>query len=139
MSLHTHITSYQEEIRLQKLFERLSKSRFRNSFHIDAANYKQLQLGIHLVLPGTREIVQKKIGAVFPKKDGSQTPFRASHPAFVAMHHVSACCRSCLETWHFIKKGKELSDTQLDYITRVIGRWFEQEMERFMKIGTQHK
>jgi hypothetical protein len=56
-----------------------------------------------------------------------QTPYRG-HPVFVAQHATATCCRTCLERWHQIPKGSDLSRAKRAYVVDVICRWIEREM-----------
>ena len=53
------------------------------------------------------ELLAKRLAPTAPHKDGKQTPYRG-HPVFVAQHATATCCRSCLQRWHGIPKGREL-------------------------------
>ena len=64
-----------------------------------------------------------------PRNDGRQTPYR-NHPVFVAQHATATCCRSCLETWHDIPKGRRLDRDERAYVVEVIGRWIDRELGR---------
>ncbi len=81
-------------------------------------------------MPGVREhardLLTRKIAAAQPLKDGRQTPYRG-HVVFVAQHATATCCRTCLEKWHGIEKGRELSADELDYAVEVVARWIERE------------
>jgi hypothetical protein len=47
---------------------------------------------------------------------------------FVAQHATATCCRTCLERWHEIPKGRELSKDEQTYVVDVICRWIEREL-----------
>ncbi|MEV6649888.1 DUF4186 family protein [Streptomyces sp. NPDC051219] len=49
---------------------------------------------------------------------GKQTPY-GGHPVFVAQHATATCCRTCLQRWHQIPKGRELSRTERAYVVNV--------------------
>lgn len=76
-----------------------------------------------------RDLLTRKIAAALPIKDGRQTPYRG-HPVFVAQHATATCCRTCLEKWHGIAKGRELTGEELDYAVAVVARWIEREAAR---------
>ena len=59
--------------------------------------------------------------------DGHQTPMRG-HPVFIAQHATATCCRGCLEKWHKIKKDKELSNSEINYIVEVIMTFIKREV-----------
>ena len=50
------------------------------------------------------------------------------HPVFVAQHATATCCRGCLEKWHRIPKGRELTETEQEYIVNVIMEWIGREI-----------
>src|SRR6476620_3305754 len=78
--------------------------------------------GIEKVLEHARDVIDKRLAPAMPANDGKQTPFR-NHPVFVAQHATATCCRGCLEKWHRIPKGNELTAAQRAYIVGVIERW----------------
>ena len=113
---------------VDELFLALGRSKFRGRFRLrgrEAEYYKEK--GVEVVLTHGREFIKERLGGAWPENDGKQTPMR-NHPVFVAQHATGTCCRSCLEKWHGIKKGVELSEGQINYIISVIKRWLiEQE------------
>lgn len=109
---------------------KLSKSKFRSSFHlrkymIDYINDK----GIDAIKEHTKDFINQKIGPAFPKNDGKQTPTK-NHPSFIAMHACACCCRSCLEKWHHIEKGRALTSAEKEYLTNLVMEWIVQELKR---------
>lgn len=72
------------------------------------------------------DFIDKRLAPASPVNDGKQTPMR-KHPVFVAQHATATCCRGCLEKWHAISKGHELSVEEKQYILGVIRRWLELE------------
>jgi hypothetical protein len=47
------------------------------------------------------------------------------HPVFIAQHATATCCRGCIQKWHGIKKGKELSDQEIQFLIELIMGWIE--------------
>jgi hypothetical protein len=47
------------------------------------------------------------------------------HPVFIAHYATATCCRGCIQKWHGIKKGKELSDQEIQFLVELIMRWIE--------------
>ncbi|MEA2377675.1 MAG: hypothetical protein QOD13_1582, partial [Thermoleophilaceae bacterium] len=74
-----------------------------------------------------RELIAQRVAPAAPRKDGKQTPYRG-HPVFVAQHATATCCRTCLERWHGLPKGCELTAEQQDYVVEVICRWIDREL-----------
>lgn len=74
-----------------------------------------------------RDLIGKRLAPAEPYKDGRQTPYRG-HPVFVAQHATATCCRTCLERWHQIPGGRELSRDERGYVVDVICGWIEREV-----------
>ena len=86
----------------EDIFARLNRSAFRSRFKLSPAD-----------IPN----------------DGRQTPMR-SHPVFVAQHATGTCCRQCLQKWHRIAPGKELTAEQQRYVVDIILHWIENQLAR---------
>lgn len=104
---------------------RLQGSSFRAKFRLLGRDSAYLrQRGMKLVLHHAREFIAQRLAPAHPAKDGKQTPWRG-HPVFVAQHATATCCRGCLEKWHAIPKGRELTGEEQDYVVEIIGAWLE--------------
>ena len=73
--------------------------------------------------------VKNSVGAEAPNRDGQQTPFSGS-VLFYAQHATACCCRSCIEYWHGIPKGRELEPQEIAYFTDLIMKYVQQRMPR---------
>lgn len=107
----------------------LSKSKFRSSFHlrkymIDYINDK----GLDEIRKHTYNFINKRLAPAIIPNDGKQTPMKG-HPVFIAQHACACCCRGCLEKWHKIPKGKNLSNKQIDYIVNLLMLWIKKELQ----------
>ena len=109
--------------------ESLSHSKFRSSFHlrkymVDYVNEK----GMKKIKEHAVDFVEEKLAVAYPKNDGRQTPTK-NHPVFIAQHATATCCRTCLEKWHHIPKGRELTSNEKNYIVALLITWIENEMK----------
>ncbi len=112
-----------------KKLEDLSKSKFRNSFHLKEKERLYIQeKGLETVNRHAYDFIQKRLAPKVILNDGKQTPMRG-HPVFIAQHATATCCRNCLYKWHHIEKNKELSSAEIDYIVEIIMQWIIQEMK----------
>lgn len=112
---------------IDEVFAALDKSRFRNRFRLAAKEAAYLRAkGLPVVLDHARDFVANRLADANPANDGKQTPMR-NHPAFIAQHATSTCCRKCLEKWHKIPRGRPLSESEIDYVVDVIRRWLIQQ------------
>ncbi|WP_334303386.1 DUF4186 domain-containing protein [Anaerostipes sp.] len=75
------------------------------------------------------DFVSQRLAPANLPNDGKQTPMRG-HPVFIAQHATATCCRGCLQKWHKIRSGRELTPRQQEYIVDVIMQWIDKEMKR---------
>ncbi|MEA2267696.1 MAG: hypothetical protein QOC64_306 [Solirubrobacteraceae bacterium] len=100
---------------------------FRARFHLRGRERAEVRLrGMSTIRRHAGELLEKRLAPAEPYKDGRQTPYRG-HPVFVAQHATATCCRTCLERWHEIPKGRELTADEQAYAVDVIARWIERE------------
>ena len=55
------------------------------------------------------------VGPEMPYRDGAQTPM-SGNIIYYAQHATASCCRTCIEYWHGIPKGRPLSQDELAYL-----------------------
>ena len=112
------------------LWKRLSQSKFRSSFSLKANDRSYVSdKGIDKAGEHACDFIRKRLAQADIPNDGKQTPMRG-HPVFVAQHATATCCRGCLEKWHHIPKGRELTETEKEYIVNVIMEWISREMKK---------
>jgi hypothetical protein len=61
-----------------------------------------------------RDRLAKYLAPAGPSRDGRQTPL-SGNTIFYAQHAAATCCRTCLEYWHDIPKGRQLTGEEFDY------------------------
>lgn len=116
---------------MSNLFERLSYSKFRNSFHLNRKMKDYvLKNGREKIKSHAYDFINQRIKPKYIKNDGKQTPMRQTHPVFIAQHATATCCRGCIYKWHGISKERELTQKEVDYIVKIIMRWIELEMQK---------
>ncbi|MCD8325175.1 MAG: ATP-dependent RecD-like DNA helicase [Lachnospiraceae bacterium] len=111
------------------LFDRLAQSKFRSSFTLKANDIAYVkEKGMDTIRSHARDFVSKRLAPAEPANDGKQTPMKG-HPVFIAQHATATCCRGCLEKWHRILKGSELTAEQQEYVVNVLMEWIERQMK----------
>lgn len=114
--------------RIENILTSLSKSNFRSKFHLKEKDKKYIaEKGIEKIQEHANDFINKRLAPSIILNDGKQTPMRG-HPVFIAQHATATCCRGCLEKWHKIPKGKELTKEQVDYIVKLIMTWINKEL-----------
>jgi exodeoxyribonuclease V alpha subunit len=111
---------------LGEVLERLRQSEFRSGIRLRRKESDYLSgKGMDTILSHASDFIEKRLAPALPANDGKQTPWR-NHPVFVAQHATATCCRGCLEKWHRIPKGRELTEAEQQYIVALIKAWLSQ-------------
>jgi len=113
---------------LDELFAALAKSTFRAGFKLNSKDLAYLQQkGFSTVLDHAEDFIQSRLAPAVIANDGKQTPMRG-HPVFVAQHATACCCRGCLQKWHQIPQGQELTLAEQAYIVVVVEKWLRENV-----------
>ena len=118
----------------EDIFSRLKKSKFRSSFRLKGRELEYFKSkGIDEILEHARDFINSRLAPADIPNDGKQTPFR-NHPVFVAQRATATCCRGCLQKWHGIEKGKELTEQEVNHVVKLIGKWLENQMPDYSSL-----
>ena len=110
------------------ILNRLQTSPFRAKFRLDEKDRKYIQeKGMETISLHAFDFVEKRLAPAVIENDGKQTPMRG-HPVFKAQHACACCCRGCLEKWHHIPKGTELTQKEKEYIVGLLMEWIESQL-----------
>jgi len=110
---------------MEEILYRLSLSKFRSSFHLTKYMKEYInEKGLDVVEKHAYDFINTRLRPSYIKNDGKQTPMKG-HPVFIAQHACACCCRGCLEKWHHIEKGRELTDKEVDYIVKLLMEWIK--------------
>lgn len=116
------------------VLDRLARSRFRSSFHLDAADAAYArEHGRDTIARHARDLLAGRVGPAEPRNDGRQTPYHG-HPVFTAQHATATCCRGCIAKWHGIPRGCALSPAELDRLAGLVMAWLDQDLARDLAV-----
>lgn len=116
------------QTRVEALYK-LSKSRFRASFHLKEKDKRYVQeKGMDVIRQHAYDFVRKNLAPSHPKNDGKQTPMKG-HPVFIAQHACACCCRECLHKWYKVPMGVPLTEEQITKIVNLLMAWIENECQ----------
>jgi len=116
--------------RVNQVLKSLKASSFRSKFRLNQNDLLYIRdKGFETIRRHAFDFIRSRIADPFPKNDGKQTPMRG-HPAFIAQHATATCCRNCLQKWHGIKKGQQLTNEEIEYIVEAIMTWIEGQAEK---------
>ena len=114
---------------IEKKLDSLSKSKFRSSFHLNKKMKEYvIEKGMDILRSHAHDFVLSHLAPTYPNNDGKQTPMKQVHPVFIAMHACACCCRGCLEKWHGIEKGRELTQKEIDYVVDILMTWINSQL-----------
>ena len=78
--------------KIKNIFDRLSKSKFRSSFHLKDKDILYIEdKGIDKIRNHAYVFVTKRLADTSNVTDGKQTPMKG-HPVFIAQHATGTCC-----------------------------------------------
>lgn len=119
--------------KIKNILDRLSKSKFRSSFHLKDKDILYIEdKGIDKIRNHAYDFVTKRLADTSNVTDGKQTPMKG-HPVFIAQHATGTCCRRCLEKWHYISKNKNMTADDIKYVVDIIMSWIEKEYNNYKK------
>jgi len=77
--------------------------------------------------------IKQRIGKVNNFREGYQTPKKGEEIVNYAQHATGTCCRECLEYWHGIKKGTDLTEEQLYFCADIAMLYIEEKVPNLTK------
>ncbi|WP_220669707.1 DUF4186 family protein [Paraburkholderia fungorum] len=108
---------------VQHTFDELQHEYIRHHFWHKAIDEKATlharRKGRTALIASVRRRVETSVGRATPYRDGQQTPMEGN-VLYYAQHATASCCRTCIEYWHGIPKGRELTHDEIGYLTALI-------------------
>ena len=112
-----------------EFLDKLAKSKFRSRFKLRTKELEYIRVkGIDKIYSHACDFIRDRVSSAEPVNDGKQTPMRG-HPVFIAQHATATCCRGCIEKWHKIPKGRELTKKEQEYLVSVIMEWIKRQID----------
>lgn len=113
---------------VRETLDRLKSSSFRSRFHLSLRDKEYVrEKGMEEIRTHAERFIRERLAPEVIPNDGRQTPMRG-HPVFIAQHATATCCRCCLEKWYRVKKGRALSDPEVERIVNLILAFIEREV-----------
>ena len=113
---------------MDNILYKLSKSKFRSSFHLNNKMKEYVNSkGLDVIESHAYDFIRKRLAPYPTPNDGKQTPMKG-HPVFIAEHATATCCRGCLYKWHHIPRTRELNEKEIHFIVSLIMEWIKREI-----------
>lgn len=100
---------------------------------IDATNHARRK-GKKGLFVAAHDRIKKYVAPASPYRDGQQTP-RKGNVIFYAQHATASCCRTCIEYWHDIPKGRDLTVEEIEYLVNLIMAYVEDRLPNLTEEG----
>ena len=111
----------------QEALDKLKKSKFRSSFHLNEEEKAYVrEKGMDVIEKHARDFIRMRLAPAYIQNDGKQTPLKG-HPVFKAMHATACCCRGCLNKWYRVPLHKELTTAEQEKIVNLLIAWIERQ------------
>jgi hypothetical protein len=115
--------------RIEQVIKSLQKSTFRSKFKLSNKDRQYIRdKGINTIRQHAIDFIKARMVPQYSKNDGRQTPMKG-RPVFIAQHATATCCRSCIQKWHGIKKGRVLNDEEMEFIVVLLMGWIEGQIK----------
>ena len=112
-------------------FSALKREFIRHSFFHrqldDGALHHAQRKGRIQLKEAARYRLNKYLAPSQPPRDGRQTPFKGN-AIYYAQHATATCCRTCVEYWHDIPKGRALTQREFDYCAMLVDIFLDEKL-----------
>ena len=82
-----------------------------------------------------QKILTRNVGPAFPYRDGHQVPYESNDIVHYAQHATAACCRKCIEYWHGIPPGRELANSEVSYLVKLVMTYVRFKLPQLTQTG----
>ena len=99
-------------------------------WHVDIDEHARnhaLRKGRTALLGSAVNRIAKSVGVANPYRDGQQTPF-SGNVIYYAQHATASCCRTCIEYWHGIEKGRALTADEQEYLIQLVSLYIDDRL-----------
>jgi hypothetical protein len=128
---------------VQNTFALMKKEYVRHWFWTSPLNEKARDRAMRKGRAGTEAEMEKRlrtaVGPAQPFHDGFQTPLHdPKNVVYWAQHATASCCRRCMEYWHGIERGHELTEEEIGYLKTLAMRFIDEKLPE-LGGGTNNK
>lgn len=100
----------------------------------EAAELHARRKGWHKMREAAEKRIRQSVGEAAPFRDGVQTP-KQGNVLYYAQHALACCCRSCMEYWHGIPKGRVLTEEEIQYFVELMMLFIAERMPSLTEDG----
>jgi Domain of unknown function (DUF4186) len=123
---------------LKYTFKSLKYELIRHHFwHLEidlrAVNYARRK-GTTALQVAAEKRIRSSVGPAQPWRDGTQTP-KSGNPLYYAQHATATCCRKCIQYWHGVETGRDLSEEEIQYFTALVNMFVEDRLPNLTESG----
>jgi hypothetical protein len=82
-----------------------------------------------------RKTLLQKVGKAKNFREGQQTPKTGKEIIHYGQHATATCCRKCMEYWHNIPMGNDLTEKQLKYAEDLLMLYIDERIKGLTENG----
>lgn len=114
---------------MEYTFSALQTEFIRNDFFFnrifdDKALAAARKEGRDALYAGIKARLEKSVTGAKQFRDGMQTSFEGKI-VYYAQHATATCCRKCLNIWHGIEPGREMTEEEIQYCVELISAYLK--------------
>jgi len=134
---------YQRNIEnARETFGFMKKEWIRNKYWTLTIDEKAMNSAKRIGRKGMPAAIEKRlrtsVGGAHPFRDGGQTPMEGNI-LYYAQHATACCCRKCIEYWHGIQAGKELSKSEINYMVQLMLLFIDERLPGLKDVADSEK
>jgi hypothetical protein len=80
-----------------------------------------------MMLEEAKKRITKSVGAEKNYRENFQTPWKG-RAVYYAQHGTATCCRRCIEQWHGIEPGRDLTNEEVAYLSSLVTYYIDQRI-----------
>jgi hypothetical protein len=80
-------------------------------------------------------ILRQIVGPAFPYRDGNRVPYESNDIVHYAQHATATCCRKCVEYWHGIPAGQEMTTGEIAYLAKLVMTYVRYKLPNLTETG----
>jgi hypothetical protein len=96
---------------------------------------KARRKGVQGTEAAAERLLTRSVGPAFPYRDGHQVPYESNDIVHYAQHATAACCRKCIEYWHGIEPGREMTSEEISYLVKLVMNYVSYKLPNLTQTG----
>jgi len=101
----------------------------------ESAVLRARRKGLLRTRASAERILRRLVGPANPYRDGHQTPYQSDDIENYGQHATACCCRKCIELWHGVPQGRDLTDEETSYLVDLVMEFVKYKLPTLSRDG----